>query len=165
MRPLAALLLPGLLAACSSGMDGMTAETGELSPRDRTLASGEYRDVYTVRLEPGQWITADVLSNRFDPYLILRDEAGEQVENDDAEARDRSRIVFESPQGGTYDVFVTSSEAGETGAYAVAWEITDEPPARLPDLGPVLPPGHPRVPGPPAAPQPGGDVLGGGVRI
>ena len=58
---------------------------GELENGDETLTSGEFVDSYEFEGSPGQHVAIDVRSSAFDTYLILKDPAGEQTENDDAE--------------------------------------------------------------------------------
>ena len=169
MRVLALLLT---LAACAPDA-GMVAETGALTERDPTLNTGEFSDDYAVEVEAGQWLTVSLLSNTFDPYLIVRSPAGEQLENDDADddAR-RSTVVVHAAETGRYAVLVTSYDTGETGAYTLVYEVADTPPARAAETPPSmpapngLPPGHPALPGaPPSSPPAGPDPLSGGVRI
>lgn len=162
MRLLAFLLAATAVSACSSSPDGLVAEVDALTDRDETLASGEFRDVYTVRAAAGQWIKVDLLSSAFDPYLILRSPAGEQTDDPAVGGGDRSALLFQATEDGRYEISVTSAAAGETGAYALVYEVTDEAPAQG-AAGPGLPPGHPSLPGAspggPAAPAPGGPAL------
>ena len=58
---------------------------GELESGDETLTSGEFVDTYEFEGSPGQHVAIDLRSSAFDTYLILKDPAGEQTENDDAD--------------------------------------------------------------------------------
>lgn len=163
MRLPALLLAATAFAACSSSPDGLVAEVDALTDRDETLASGEFRDVYTVRAAAGQWIKVDVLSSAFSPYLILRSPAGEQTDDPGAGPGDRSALLFQALEDGSYEISVTSVAAGETGAYALVYEVSDDAPAQgaAGAPSPGLPPGHPALPGaaPGLSPSPGGPAL------
>lgn len=103
-----------------------TEHGGELAPGDRTLSSGEYVDAFEFEGSPGQHVSIDLLSSAFDTYLILRDPAGEQQENDDADdgGVGHSRVEADLTESGTYTVLVTSYEEGETGAYRLTIDPT-----------------------------------------
>ncbi len=118
MRALFASFL--LLTVAPSLLAQPRTESGRLGPGDDTLDSGEYADTYTVEVEAGQRLTADLTSDAFDPYLIVLAPSGEQTENDDWEGSySRSRVEIEDAEGGTWRVRVTSYEPGETGAYTL----------------------------------------------
>ena len=62
-------------------------------------------------------------SSAFDPYLIVRTPSGRQIDNDDENATTRDSLVeLPSAETGAYQITVTSYQAGETGAYALAFE-------------------------------------------
>jgi hypothetical protein len=84
---------------------------------DDTLRTGEYVDVYTFDGRPGQRVRLDLTSDDFDTYLILKDPAGEQVENDDADRAGHSLVESQLTELGRYQVMVTSYETGESGTY------------------------------------------------
>ncbi|HEX8384567.1 MAG TPA: PPC domain-containing protein, partial [Rubricoccaceae bacterium] len=165
--------LAGLFAACSSSPEGPVTETGELADGDETLATGEFQDVYTVRAREGQSVRVRLQSADFDPYLLVRlDDSGlaepvplTQWENDDAGGdRTRSEVTFRAPAAGEYEISVTSFAVGETGAYALVYDVLDAAPTdREPGGAPTDPPpaagseGAKRDPGvaPGAVPAPG----------
>jgi hypothetical protein len=104
----------------NGGLAGRLNRRGTLEPSDETLTTGEYVDTYEFEGTPGQSVTIDLRSSAFDTYLILKDPAGEQTENDDAEDDDdvgHSYIETELSEAGTYEVLVTSYATGERGAY------------------------------------------------
>ena len=93
-------------------------ESGRLEPGDRTLNSGEYVDQYDVQCRRGQTLIVDLHATDFDPYLIVRPPAGEQIDNDDHEGdRTHSHVEAAPAQDGTCEVLVTSYQPGESGAY------------------------------------------------
>jgi hypothetical protein len=96
---------------------GPRVERGSLSIGDDTLRTGEYVDVYDFDGRPGQHVRLDLTSDDFDTYLILKNPAGEQVENDDADRPGHSVVESELTELGPYRIMVTSYEAGESGAY------------------------------------------------
>ena len=133
---LAALLLT--TAGCDLvGESGTQSESGELRSGDDTLDSGEYFDVYTVAVEVGDVVSADLSSEDFDPYLILESGDELQVDNDDCTPDDLTRSCAEitAVESGTVRVLVTSFEPGETGDYTLEIE-TDGGAARPARSGP-----------------------------
>jgi hypothetical protein len=94
--------------------------TGELSPNDAQRRSGKYEDVYLIQGRRGERIDLRLLSEAFDPMLVVNGPAGFSLANDDEEGQSQStnsRLVLQLPTDGTYRVSVTSFRAGETGAY------------------------------------------------
>ena len=126
------LLLAGPVAA-------QPVYTGALEAGDDRLASGEFADRYTVTLEAGQALEADLTSSDFDPYLVLVAPSGAQEENDDyLGSQVHSRLVTTAAEGGAYTVVVTSYAAGETGAYRLELDA---------GRAPVVPPPGASTPG------------------
>ena len=124
----------GYTLSIDVGQDGLTSRLdrrGTLDPGDETLTSGEYVDTYEFEGTPGQRVAIDLRSSAFDTYLILKDPAGEQTENDDADGDDdvgHSYVEADLTEAGTYEVLVTSYETGERGSY----ELTIDPGASAP---------------------------------
>lgn len=139
MRPPSLALLLAV-AACSPGPAGPTTQSGTLEVGDMTLRSGEFFDPYAVRVTEGQWITVAVSTEGFDPYLIVRSPSGVQSEVDDSATGNTTstQSVLRASEAGRWDVLVTSYAPGETGAYTVTIEVTDERPP-----GALTPPGPP----------------------
>jgi hypothetical protein len=106
----------------TAGMAGRMERNGRLEDGDETLTTGEFVDSYEFDGSPGQHVSIDLRSSTFDTYLILKDPAGEQTENDDTDGGGvgHSSIEADLTEAGTYEVLVTSYEAGESGAYALS---------------------------------------------
>lgn len=118
------MLRAGLLSAIFAIATAVPAAAqdfeGTLQPGDSTLTSGEYADSYLVTVTAGETITADLRSNEFDPYLILRNPEGRQWENDDFEGDlTHSHVEVKTTVSGTWEVVVTSYQPGERGAYTI----------------------------------------------
>jgi hypothetical protein len=98
-----------------------TRTQGRLQSGDATLQSGEYVDTHTVQVAPGQALTVTVSSSDFDTYVMVNPPAGDRGENDDCTDGEttRSCVAMPAGQGGSYEILVTSYEAGETGAYTL----------------------------------------------
>ena len=108
----------GNAALASAQGSGARFESGRLEAGDSELTSGEYNDEYRVQGRAGEQLVLDLHSSDFDPYLILIQPDGEQVENDDHEGDlTRSMITTTLPADGSYRVLVTTYELGSTGAY------------------------------------------------
>jgi hypothetical protein len=110
----------------SAGMAARMDHSGELEKGDETLTSGEFVDSYEFEGSPGQHVSIDLRSPAFDTYLILKDPAGEQTENDDADdgGVGHSSIEADLTEAGTYQVMVTSYESGESGSYELSIDPT-----------------------------------------
>lgn len=92
--------------------------TGRLARGDSTLDSGEFVDRHSMSFPPGQPIQIRLESSNFDPYLIVRTPAGQQLDNDDLVPGNlNSGVDIPAAEAGTYTVMVTSYRAGETGRY------------------------------------------------
>jgi hypothetical protein len=100
--------------------------TGVLAPGDERLDSGEYYDVYPFTAQQGERVVIDLRATDFDPYLMLRADGFEGLDNDDYQGNLRhSQLAVRLPQGGEYRLYVTSARPGETGAYEM--RVTREP--------------------------------------
>ena len=107
-------------AAASPAMGQSTInESGELRQGDETLDTGEFSDVFYFEGRAGETVDAQLDSNDFDTYLLLRGPDEFSTENDDDEASQttNSRIRETLPSDGTYRLIVTSYEPGEEGSY------------------------------------------------
>jgi Caspase domain len=96
--------------------------TGELSANDTQRRSGKYEDVYLVQGRRGERIDLRLLSDDFDPYLVVSGPGGFSLSNDDEEGQTsstNSRLVIQFPADGAYRISATSFRAGETGGYRV----------------------------------------------
>lgn len=111
--------------------------TGALAAGDDQLASGEFVDWFPLALEPGRTVTIDLASTEFDAYLMVVTPRGNRFENDDAEdggGTRNARIRRRFDEAGTYQIGVTSYQAGESGRYElrVAVEEAETAPAASP---------------------------------
>jgi hypothetical protein len=105
--------------------------TGELSANDNQRRTGKYEDVYLIEGRQGERVDLRLLSEAFDPYLVVNGPSGFSMSNDDEEGQSEntnSRLVLQLPANGTYRVSVTSFRAGETGAYRLQ---ASTPPANV----------------------------------
>ncbi|MEM7454936.1 MAG: pre-peptidase C-terminal domain-containing protein [Planctomycetota bacterium] len=125
-----ALVLAQLCFAFAiSGLSGHGfAQTfdGVLEADDAQLPEGEYYDIYTFEVEPGQAMTARVESDEFDTYIMVRSPSDQSTENDDLEDSNASEVVVDITEGGTWRVIVTSYAGGETGEYTLSVSFSGE---------------------------------------
>jgi hypothetical protein len=110
--------------ASGSTVGGGTPATqnyrGQLDTGDDRL-DGDYYDTYDFYGNAGDSVVIDLFSSSFDTYLILMAPSGADTQNDDYnESLDHSRIEEVLTETGTWTVFVTSYESGETGAYELS---------------------------------------------
>lgn len=95
---------------------------GELSANDTQRRSGKYEDVYLIQGRQGDRIDLRLMSEAFDPYLVVNGPGGFSMSNDDEEGQSEStnsRLVLQLPADGTYRISATSFRSGETGAYRI----------------------------------------------
>lgn len=103
------------------------SEVGRLEQGDAKLSDGEYNDSFPLELTPGNRVVTDLRSSDFDTYVVLRSPSGEVVGNDDYEgSEEHSRIEHTAAEAGEYRVFVTSYEAGESGAYRLDIQVDEQ---------------------------------------
>jgi hypothetical protein len=126
--------------ANGTALTARVERNGRLESGDETLRTGEFVDSYEFEGAPGQHVAVELRSAAFDTYLILKDPAGEQTENDDADdgGVGRSRVDADLALAGTYRVLVTSYETGESGPYTLTIDPSagaERPPPRARDVG------------------------------
>ncbi len=95
---------------------------GELSANDTQRRSGKYEDVYLIQGRQGDRVDLRLMSDAFDPYLVVNGPGGFSMSNDDEEGQSEStnsRLVLQLPADGTYRISATSFRSGETGAYRI----------------------------------------------
>lgn len=103
---------------------GPRVEPGRLASGDATSRAGAYVDTYEFQGFPGQRVSIDLTSDDFDTVVRLVPPRGEQQENDDADSDvGHSLLDLELSEAGTYEVLVTSYEAGETGEYELRIDV------------------------------------------
>ncbi len=104
---------------------GQRTERGALASDDQTLRTGEYVDTYTFEGTPGQRIRLDLESSEFDTYLGLQPPRGDAIQDDDGGgSTGHSVIEHDLTEPGTYQVFVTSYAASETGDYELKMDFS-----------------------------------------
>lgn len=110
-----------LIIAAATPLRAQTVHTGALESGDPQMEDGAWVDAYTIDATAGQEIVAVVTSVEFDPYVVVTGPSGEQTENDDfGSSREVSLVEAIASESGTWRVQVTSYEAGQGGAYALA---------------------------------------------
>jgi serine protease Do len=110
-----------IVVAAATSLRAQTVHTGALESSDPVMEDGAWVDEYTIEATAGQEIVAVVTSVEFDPYVIVTGPSGEQTENDDfGSSREVSLVEAIASESGTWRVQVSSYEAGQSGAYAVA---------------------------------------------
>ncbi len=120
---LAVLVVLVSQTACSQGR-----YDGTLQPGDATLQNGEYYDTYAVEVEAGQWIEVDMTTSEFDPYVVVMAPSGYNEQNDDFEGSlERAYLRLRAEESGTWQVYATSFEGGETGRYRLLVHVGDDP--------------------------------------
>jgi serine protease Do len=110
-----------IVVAAATSLRAQTVHTGALESSDPVMEDGAWVDEYTIEATAGQEVVAVVTSVEFDPYVIVTGPSGEQTENDDfGSSREVSLVEAIASESGTWRVQVSSYEAGQSGAYAVA---------------------------------------------
>jgi Bacterial SH3 domain/Bacterial pre-peptidase C-terminal domain len=102
--------------------DVILQEQGALTRNSPVLQSdGSYYQLYSFQGTARQTVQIRLESQDFDSYLVLLDENGQPLaENDDmAEGLSNSQISFVLPYTGRYQVIVNSYSPGEQGAYTL----------------------------------------------
>lgn len=97
--------------------------SGRLADGDQTLRSGEYMQVYSLTGRAGDQIDIRLNSTDFDPYVFINGPGEFAEANDDdpsGEAGVNSRLVVTLPADGEYQVFATSYQPGESGAFTLS---------------------------------------------
>ncbi|MGQ0559471.1 MAG: caspase family protein [Sphingosinicella sp.] len=133
-RPVIALVAvtSALLAVASASGQGATGTSisagqnhnGELTPNDVQRRSGKYEDSFALQGRRGERIELRLVSDQFDPYLVVTGPGGFQLGNDDESGESlHSRLAFEFPANGTYRVSATSFRPGESGAYRLITSV------------------------------------------
>jgi hypothetical protein len=136
IRTAVAAILAAGLAACSQLMGGGGLQPGQ--PVNGTLEASETKsdqanavaDVYELRGRQGEQYTLTLTSEAFDAYLYVRGPGTLSQDNDDdGSGSYNSRLTVTFPENGTAQVYVTSFNRQQTGAYTLLLERTGEAPA------------------------------------
>ncbi len=95
---------------------------GRLDSNSKTLENGNYYNIHTFEGKAGEQLTIDLVSEKFNTYLMLLDsEANKIAEDDDSGSQQNAKIIVTLPQTGTYIIAVTSNQAGKLGEYVLSW--------------------------------------------
>ncbi|MFT3729753.1 MAG: caspase family protein [Terricaulis sp.] len=103
-----------------------TPVSGALQASDQQISgTGEFIDVYRFLGQRGQHVIIDMSSNDFHPYVMLR-LGDRQLGDNDSNAGRTAQVDTVLPEDGEYVVGATSHARGETGAYHLTLNTTDE---------------------------------------
>ncbi len=95
---------------------------GRLDSNSQQTSNGKYYNIHTFEGKTGEQLTIDLVSEEFDPYLILVDsESNKIAEENDSGSEQNAKIIVTLPETGTYIIVVTSNQAGELGEYVLSW--------------------------------------------
>jgi serine protease Do len=120
-----------LLGCATALLLGGTAQTasadvytkGRLSvysPISSYVRPGCYFHKHVVTLRAGVTYTIDLRSADFDAYLVLADDDGRILaEDDDSGGGLDARIVFRAPYTGDYEIYTTTYSPGAVGNYTL----------------------------------------------
>jgi serine protease Do len=94
-------------------------EQGRLGSGDDTLQDGSYFQEFYFQGQAGQRVRLRLASESFDTYLLLLDQAGNTLaENDDAApSTTNSELTVTLPEDGEYSVIVNAYNPGEQGEF------------------------------------------------
>ncbi|MFZ4640430.1 MAG: S1C family serine protease [Nodosilinea sp.] len=106
-------------AAPSHSGGSILRHQGRLGPGDPTLDDGTYFQEFHFRGRSGQTVHLKLQSSDFDTYLVLIDEQGEVVgENDDGDTSTTdSELVITLPRTGQYTVIVNAYDQTTPGRF------------------------------------------------
>jgi serine protease Do len=97
--------------------------SGQLTNQSETITSRYFRQgkAYTFSGQAGQVVLIELESNEFDTYLIVQNDRGETLAQDDDGGAEgsNSALRFTLPETGTYRVVVTPFNEGYSGAYSL----------------------------------------------
>jgi len=105
-----------------SGSDAIILQQrGELGPGDPTLSDNSYYQEYTFQGDAGQVVQIELSSPDFDTYLLLVDEAGNLIDQNDDIGRGNtdSRLVVTLGRTGTYTVVVNAFDSTGQGRFVL----------------------------------------------
>ncbi|MGD1908328.1 MAG: tetratricopeptide repeat protein [Leptolyngbyaceae cyanobacterium] len=123
LGPVPALATPEINRVQLLAQISPTTVTNQLDETSDTLDDGSYFNVHTFEGTAGESIRIDLVSETFDTYLILVGPDGNWInENDDGGDGTNSQLILALPESGTYQIWVNSFSAGETGSYTLTWE-------------------------------------------
>ena len=82
---------------------------------------GAFQRVHEVTLTAGATYAIEMDSGEIDSYLILEDEKGKKLaDDDDSGGYPNAKIIFRAPSDGVYRIIATSFNPNETGNYTLS---------------------------------------------
>jgi len=124
-------------ASGSIGLEAVGAGThsGALTEGDETRSDGAFTDRVTVQLTAGQRVDIWVMSEAFDPYLVLRNANGRLLAvNDDTGSmpgETNAQIVYYPRVTGTFILEAGSARPDQLGAYELVVNFGEASPTRI----------------------------------
>jgi serine protease Do len=107
-------------------MDGRKVN-GVLEKGDYQLSSGNFVDVYSFDGQSGQTVEINLASSDFNPVLALMSTKDGKTSTEPIASNDdigpqnlNSRVVFQLPADGTYQILVVGKQRGEKGKYQLS---------------------------------------------
>lgn len=112
----------GEMGACEPQATAVLDSTydGALATSDCPLVDGRYVDVWSIQLDSATTASFDLMSDKFDAYLILTDTAGTTLDRDDDSGTETNASLSMALDSGTYHLWVTSYAAESIGGYQLA---------------------------------------------
>ena len=100
--------------------------TGALTTDDALSWDGTYVQAWSLKLEAGNTVTVDVLSNDFDAFLVVvAPRLAEVFTDDDGAGACDARVTLTAAVAGQYRVAVNTVEEGATGSFRI--RVTERP--------------------------------------
>ena len=96
-------------------------EAGQLALGDQVAPDDTLFDLYTFNGQAGQLVTISLESQEFDTYLVLVDDAGQVLaDNDDVDSTTtNSQITTTLPRNGVYRIIVNGYSKADQGRYSL----------------------------------------------
>ena len=98
----------------------LDSQTGQITPNTGQVTSRYSRqgNAYTFQGRAGQEVSIRMTSGDFDTYIILQNDRGEILaENDDGGDGSNSYLIYTLPENGTYRVLASTFNDGVQGSY------------------------------------------------
>ena len=93
---------------------------GALESGDCLRPGGAYQDSYELVLANDTTVQIDVKSTAFDAYLVLKDENGAVIEEDDDGGSVPNARIVRLLTAGTYEIVASAFRQGQIGTYDVS---------------------------------------------
>ncbi|MEO0536547.1 MAG: PPC domain-containing protein [Cyanobacteria bacterium P01_A01_bin.123] len=131
----AVIALAGVPLMAAADETALLEIEGVLEAGDDTLGDGSLYDLYPFDAEAEQTITIQMASEEFDTYLLLVDEEGQTIgENDDVSESDtNSALTITLPEAGTYVVVANAFDNTGQGNYSLIVSEGSTPEVQIPE--------------------------------